>query len=134
MSTRMVLVAHRLKRAHEALEEAQWMLEKEHFNTAVNRAYYALFYAANALLETEGLVSAKHSGVRALLFQNFVNDGRLPREFAKVYASLFEDRQEGDYADLVRFDQARAEEAVNLARTWIVPISSLIATWLKEHP
>ncbi|MCJ7546375.1 MAG: HEPN domain-containing protein [Deltaproteobacteria bacterium] len=49
------LVAYRLGRAHESLEEARILLEQGHVNTFVNRLYYACFYAISALLLTKGL-------------------------------------------------------------------------------
>jgi uncharacterized protein (UPF0332 family) len=49
------------------LQEARGMLDSGHTNTAVNRMYYACFYAVTALLLIEGLHSAKHSRVRSLL-------------------------------------------------------------------
>ncbi len=56
------LIRYRMERAGETLEEAAVMLEKGHVNTAVNRLYYACFYAVSALLLTRELASAKHSG------------------------------------------------------------------------
>ena len=61
------LVWYRLGRAEETLQEARGMLDSGHTNTAVNRMYYACFYAVTALLLIEGLHSAKHSRVRSLL-------------------------------------------------------------------
>ena len=37
------LVTYRTKRAEESLEEAKLLAEKEHWNTAINRFYYACF-------------------------------------------------------------------------------------------
>ena len=44
------LVRYRLARAHESLAEARLLLANDHVRTAVNRAYYACFYAVSALL------------------------------------------------------------------------------------
>lgn len=132
--SRRELVAYRLERAAESLEEAALMQERGHHNTAVNRAYYAVFYGVTALLETEGLASARHSGVRALLNQHFIASGRIAKELGRAYADLFEDRQEGDYADLIRFDVATAEARTAQARAWLDHLTPLIQAWLKEHP
>jgi len=98
------LVAYRLGRAHESLEEARILLERGHVNTFVNRLYYACFYAISALLLTRGLSSARHSGVRSLFHQNFVKPGLIDIELGQLYDRLFDNRQKGDYADLIRFD------------------------------
>ena len=39
------LIAYRLQRARESLDEATLLLEKDHVNTFVNRVYYASFYS-----------------------------------------------------------------------------------------
>ncbi len=63
-----------MKRAYEMLEVAQHNLSDGYNHTAVNRAYYAVFNAANALLSTKGITRGKHSGVicrfSAILCQN----------------------------------------------------------------
>jgi len=98
------LITYRLERARESLEEANILLERGYGNTFVNRLYYACFYAVSALLLTKGLSSAKHSGIRSLFHQNFVKFGLVKTELAQFYDMLFDNRQKGDYADLVRFD------------------------------
>jgi len=60
------LIRYRLSRAEETLEEARLLAENKHGNAAVNRLYYACFYAVLALLIRDGRYSSKHSGVRAL--------------------------------------------------------------------
>jgi len=49
------LIAYRLERARESLEEAKILLERGYGNTFVNRLYYACFYAVSSLLLSRGL-------------------------------------------------------------------------------
>lgn len=105
------LVLYRLERAHEALEEANILFERGHANTFVNRLYYACYYAVSALLLAKGLSSAKHSGIRSLFHQNFIRTGVVKTELGQLYDRLFDNRQKGDYADLIRFD-------LNAVRAW----------------
>ena len=79
------------------------------WNACVNRLYYSCFYAVSALLARDGLSSSRHTGVRSLFNRHYVRPGKVPRELARLYNDLFERRQEGDYADFVRFqaDQVR---------------------------
>ena len=74
--------------------------------TAVNRLYYAGFYAVSGLLLTERYSSPKHSGIRALFDQHWIAPGRLPKDLGRLYRLLFDARQKGDYMDLVVFDPA----------------------------
>jgi uncharacterized protein (UPF0332 family) len=100
------LIRYRLARARESLAEAELLLPNDHVRTAVNRLYYACFYAVSALLLTEGYSSPKHSGVRALFDQHWIVPGRLTKDMGRFYRRLFDARQKGDYADLVTFDRA----------------------------
>jgi len=45
------LVAYRLERAYNTIREAVDLLEKDHFNAAVNRLYYACYYAVALLVK-----------------------------------------------------------------------------------
>ncbi len=53
-----------LDRAHHDLQAAQSNLAQGFYGVAVTRSYYAMFYAASALLASKGISRSKHSGVR----------------------------------------------------------------------
>ena len=100
------LVQYRIARAKEALEEAGILASSGHWNTCVNRLYYACFYAVSGLLSKHNLSSSKHSGVRSFFNQHFVKTGIISKETALIYNSLFERRQESDYEVFVTFNEA----------------------------
>lgn len=60
-----------LARARQMLKTSRLTLEHQDYITAVNRAYYAIFYAANALLATKHMERSKHSGVIAAFREHF---------------------------------------------------------------
>ena len=53
-------------KAYDSLRAARRELAADAYTFAINRAYYALFYAVSALLLEEGRRFSKHSGVRAV--------------------------------------------------------------------
>jgi len=109
------LIAYRISRAHEALEEARILFNAGHANSYVNRLYYACFYATSALLLTKNLSTNRHGYLRSLLHKEFVKTGSIPHEMGKHFDLLFTNRQKGDYADLVVF---KADEVAGwLAQT-----------------
>ena len=122
----LALVNYRFERAHESLEEAKILLEQGHANTFVNRLYYACFYAVSGLLLTRGLSSAKHSGIRSIFHQNFVKTGLVNPELGQLYDKLFDNRQKGDYADLVRFDLNEVRSWHEDARKFVETIESIV--------
>ncbi len=99
----ITLVRYRMDRSNEALSAARLMYEKGHYNDAVNRLYYSCFYAVIALLATEGIHPTKHTAVRAFLNKNWIKTGKLSKETGRLYNSLFDRREKGDYGDYFRF-------------------------------
>lgn len=83
--------------ADEMLRVAAHNLAQGFYSTAVNRAYYAIFYASNALLATQGLSRGKHSGVIAAFRQHFVKPGLIEAKYGRTYGRLMDDRHGADY-------------------------------------
>ncbi|MBI3392392.1 MAG: HEPN domain-containing protein, partial [Nitrospirae bacterium] len=69
------LIRYRLEQADHTLHQAELLAEAAEWDGVVNRAYYAMFYAALALLLTKGMGSSKHAGVLALVDREFVRPG-----------------------------------------------------------
>lgn len=116
---KQALVAHRLDRARESCEEAELLLDAAKTNAAVNRLYYACFYAVSAALLQQGLSSPKHTGVRALFHRRLVKPGIVSTELGKFFDLVFNNRQKGDYSDFVRFDLETVRLWLGQARTFV---------------
>ncbi len=101
----IALIRYRMDRSKEALSAARLMYEKGHYNDAVNRLYYSCFYAVVALLATEGIHPTKHTAARAFLNKNWIKTGKLSKETGRLYNSLFDRREKGDYGDYFRFQR-----------------------------
>lgn len=110
--SRKALIEYRLQRAVETLEEADYNSKGEYFNTAVNRLYYAAYYAASALMLAYGIECSTHAGIKSMLALHFIRKGLLEPTHGKTFMSLFENRQSGDYEDFVYCDA----ELYNLLR------------------
>ena len=54
------LAKYRLEKAKNTLSYAKSYIDDTSLDSTVNRIYYAMFYAVNALLITKGLYSSKH--------------------------------------------------------------------------
>ncbi|MFZ5819667.1 MAG: HEPN domain-containing protein [Chloroflexota bacterium] len=81
-----------IENAQEMLEAAKVNLDNDFYASGVNRSYYAVFYAANALLATLGEARSKHSGVISVFRQRFIKTGELPVELSEVYGDLLNSR------------------------------------------
>ena len=98
-------------RAPHSPQEADLLIEEQLFSGALNRVYYAAFYAARAMLATRNLDSTRHSGVIALFQEHFVRTGLVPTETAHALPRAFEKRQTSDYGD---FSEPSSEEVLSL--------------------
>ena len=91
-------------KAEESLASAQREVEARSFSFAMNRIYYAAFYAVSAALLNRHIAFKKHSGVRAAFHREFIKSDLLDAQWGKFYNQLYEDRQEGDYVALSNFE------------------------------
>lgn len=121
------LIAYRLERARETLKDARILADVGSWNSCVNRLYYACFYAVSALLLQRGLQSTKHSGIRSLFNLHFVKTGLISKRLGETYNDLFEYRQEGDYADLARFQEDQVRPWLAKAEEFVARIEALCA-------
>jgi len=119
-------IQYRLKCAEEAFEEAEILLKNNHLRGTINRLYYSCFYGASALLLTEELYSKTHSGLKTLFFQHFHKAGKLKIERFKLYQKLFDKRGEGDYVDMVVFDEKEVSSLCDETKLFLNELSELI--------
>jgi uncharacterized protein (UPF0332 family) len=119
-------VQHWLRKSADALESARSELLADRYDFAVNRAYYAAFFSASAVLLAHGRHFVKHTGVRAAIHQTLVKPGMLDPRFGRIYDRLFDARQRADYLALT---ETQAEEAASMtadATEFVVAMRALI--------
>lgn len=113
---RRALVVYRVEKARATFGEAQKVATVSLWNLAANRLYYALYYAASALLLSDGLTSHTHKGLLAQVSLNYVKDGRLTQSDGKLLRQMFNMRQEGDYEDFAETSEEDIKEAMPRVR------------------
>ena len=124
--SRNALVEYRLERAYKIMEEAALLEEKGYYNAAVNRLYYACYYATEALLLKNKIEAKSHAGVKAMLGLHFVSKGLIPVNIGKILSTLYEKRQSGDYDDFIYCDKEMTDDLTVQAKTYIDNLSQLI--------
>ncbi|GAK57586.1 putative toxin-antitoxin system, antitoxin component [Candidatus Vecturithrix granuli] len=113
------LVTYRLEQADEALEAAHILIEHGQYRSAVNRAYYAMFYSVLSLLVVSDSQTSKHSGAISLFDRDFVKTGTFDKAFSRWLHEAFELRQESDYQELVGVSGAQAQDVLEHARLFV---------------
>lgn len=120
------LVAYRFKRAEETLTEVPFLKQQGYYNTAINRLYYACYYAAVALLIKHEVNPSTHAGVKQMLGMHFVATGRLSRELGRCFSLLFERRHSSDYDDFAYSSEEEINELMPKAQAFIEAIGVLL--------
>lgn len=115
-----------LLKARESLSAARLLLDNGYPDYATSRAYYAMFYVAEAFLEGQGLSFSSHSAVISAFGREFARTNRVPAEFHRFLIDAQDLRNAGDYGQFnaVSTEQASqqliyAEQFLNLAENRI---------------
>ncbi len=122
-----------LDKARRSLRAAERLLQDGDNDFAVSRAYYAMFYAAQALLLTKEIRRSKHSGVIAAFNEHFIQSGEPPRRFFLMLRDGFEDRAEGDYG-LVTISEEQARAGIAAAREFLDEIDRQLTRGRSRPP
>lgn len=120
------ILRYRLEQAEQTLEEASVLADASLLRGAVNRAYYAMFYATLALLATRRLGTSKHSSVLALFDREFIKTGLLPKELSKFLHNAFDLRQEQDYSEQPLLDEDTMHLALANAQNFVKVVNTFL--------
>lgn len=118
------LVICRLEQADESLESAQLLLDHDKFRPAVNRIYYAMFYAILAMLAPTKQQTSRHSWVITLFDRDFVRTGEFEKEFSRWLHEAFDLRQQADYQEMVTVLPEQAKELLEHARLFVAGVKT----------
>jgi uncharacterized protein (UPF0332 family) len=114
-----------LERAQESLDAARLLYEKGYARFAASRAYYTMFYLAEALLLGKGLSFSKHSAVIAAFGQHFAKTGLVPGKYHQFLISGMETKQIGDYS-LEEIDDSEADLQITRAEEFLELVRRMI--------
>ena len=89
IGTKEDLINYRIARAKDTLEDAPILAENEKWNSAINRLYYAAYYAVIALLLSAELKPTTPNGAKTNFSEYFVKTGKIDRELANIFSQLF---------------------------------------------
>lgn len=87
-----------LEKAAGSISAAKKMSEPDEADSAASRAYYAMFYVAEALLNEKGLSFKRHMGVHSSFAEHFVKTGIFEQKFHRWLIEAFNSRLTSDYS------------------------------------
>jgi len=103
-------VGRYIDKSEHALLVAEDLLRDGHAPDAASKIYYAMFYAAQALLKSEGIEVSKHSAVEAAFGYHFAKPGRIDPKYHKMLMGARKVREIADYG----IDEEIVEPAASL--------------------
>ena len=116
----------RVRHAEASLRAAEILLREGLYRDAVSRAYYAMFYAAKALLATKGLHPRTHGGVLQALGEHFAKPGTLDPELTGSLGFAMQSRQRADYGEDFVVTAEDAMALVARARAFVSRLAGLV--------
>lgn len=112
-------------KAQRSLEAAQSLIEQGFYDFAVSRAYYAMFYVAEAMLDQAGLSFSSHAAVISAFGQHLARPGIVSTEFHRQLIDAQAQRSRADYDPAPNLSQADAERLVSQAQAFL--------TFARQH-
>jgi len=121
-----------IKRSEDAIDTVKILINHKKYPDAVSKAYYAMFYAASALLRIKDLDVSKHSGVLSQFGLHFVKTGIIDKNHHKRLIKAFNDRDVADYRVMKEVIEQVAIQKLEDAQKFIEAIKSFLINggWL----
>lgn len=118
----------RLLVASEMLSDAKWLLANDRLSSAADRAYYAMFHAAQAALAVRGVTAPRsHRGLRTQFGKHPVLTGVIEREYSRDLALAHQLRQESSYEIYATPESNSVSELVTKAGRFVERIEQFVA-------
>ncbi|NOZ46401.1 MAG: HEPN domain-containing protein [Chlorobi bacterium] len=97
-------VKYRIDSAKTTFDAAKILAENGFWNSSVNRLYYSLFYAVNALLVLNDIQTKSHSSTKSQFSLHFIKTGIIDKKYGRLLSELFDWRQKGDYDNIFDYN------------------------------
>jgi uncharacterized protein (UPF0332 family) len=115
-----------LEKADHALEVAEALAREGYIQDASSRIYYAMLYAAQALLKSENIEVRKHSAVEAAVGYQFAKSGRMDPKYHRLLINARKIREVVDYDIQEELTDRRAVLKIEDGREFISVVKGII--------
>jgi uncharacterized protein (UPF0332 family) len=99
-------------KSYDILESAKVLLETGFEDGAVNRIYYAYFWAVKGLLSQKDIYVKSHTGTQSKFAETFIKTGLIPEKYGKYLGKLEDKRQLADYESTNDFTKEEIQEMI----------------------
>ena len=119
-------VRRQLELADEFLSDARDLLAAGSLRSAIDRAYYAMFHVAQAVLFARGVKPKTHVGVIRTFGKEIVEKGLIDRRYGRYLNEAFDARLAGTYEVFAEPGEELAEEIVEKAGMFVEKIREIL--------
>jgi uncharacterized protein (UPF0332 family) len=122
----MSAISQIIDKAERSLKTAKEIFQTEEYDFAVSRAYYTIFYMAEAALMTKDLSFSKHSGVIAAFGRHLIKTGVFDKKLHTILKNAFKRRNIGDYEFNITITKEEAERVINDAEEFFQTVRAYL--------
>ena len=115
-----------IAKARRYIASAETLRQQQDYDSAMSRLYYAMFYAAEALLLAQGHTFSSHRAVISAFGKILVKEGLIPKHLHQWLHEAFEKRQLSDYEFLTGIGEEEVTAMQPKAAQFIEQVKSLL--------
>ena len=110
-----------IDKAKESLAASKLLADNGMYSFAVSRAYYTMFYIAEAFLWQKDLSFSSHAAVISAFGKEIAKPGLVPTEFHRYLIDAQDKRTDADYGinDSIALTQAEAQTLISQSEQFI---------------
>lgn len=129
------MIEAELCKARRALQTAKVDLDAGDGAASVNRSYYAMFYAARAMLLNADMdIPKTHSALISAFSRRFVEPGMLPRQLGRDINKIEEQRRYVDYIADEEIPLDVAAEVLGKATAFVEAVAAHLRSVAGPNP
>lgn len=128
-SERSIIVSRELEKAQKTYNDVLYCVDKEMWETAANRLYYALFHAMSALLINDGYQVKSHRGILAMFGEHYIKTDIFAKKDGSLLSDLVIMRDNADYNCFFEADEEKLSPYIEPTRLLIEKIKHYIAEY-----
>jgi uncharacterized protein (UPF0332 family) len=120
-------IASLFAKAKESHAAALLLRQQGYLNFAASRAYYAMFYVAEAMLASRGQSHSSHGAVLSAFGREFAKPGRMDPKFHRWLIDAQDLRNTGDYGVGVGITAEQTAQVCAWTAEFIAAAEALLA-------
>ena len=123
---RQAMVEVEIERAEKILSQVETLRANALWDILANRLYYALYHAVISLLIKNRIQVGTHKGAVVMFSREFVKTGIFSTEEGRVFSSLEQLRESGDYNCLIETTETEIVPYIPKVTALIKKIKTLL--------